>query len=180
MHRPYAWHIKVIQESDKIQFFIIVGGLKLEKPCAASFDQYSELTQRSRLKCGHHILMWTLLAEEPHMNRSLSVAAYYQHFSLRGKPGVQTLLQPYQGLVLVSSWRTLEMDLMKESANLLLCDSPPTSMTNTDELKVWCQQRHRSEKERQEGRSSLCPCESPDNTNGTRLCQHLASFQINH
>lgn len=38
----------VIQESDKFNFSIIVGRLKLEKSSATSFDDYFELIQRSR------------------------------------------------------------------------------------------------------------------------------------
>lgn len=49
-------------------FSIIVGRLKLEKPSATSFDDYFELTQRSRSKYGHHILRRILFAEQPHMN----------------------------------------------------------------------------------------------------------------
>lgn len=46
-YRTHGWCIKVIQESDKLYFSIIVGRLKLEKPSATSFAEYFELRQRS-------------------------------------------------------------------------------------------------------------------------------------
>lgn len=68
MYRTHGWCIKVIQESDKLDFSIIVGRLKLEKLFATSFDEYFELTEESRSKYGHCILRRDLFAEQPHMN----------------------------------------------------------------------------------------------------------------